>query len=177
MLGIVRGHRGFMSVRSTVGEGTCFQIGLPASTSAPRLRPEAVKGADAGPAWGRVLVVDDEPAVRDTVQRILEWAGFQVWVAPDGASALRVFQEQAGLVDVVLLDLSMPGMGGEEVFKDLIAVRPDVRVVLSSGYDEQDAIQRFTTPGLVGFIQKPYRAEALISKLRSAIARQPTQGL
>jgi len=170
VIGIIRGHRGFMQVRSTPGKGTTFLVGLPASSSRPRVRAEEIKGEGAGQSRGRVLVVDDEPAVRETVQRILECAGFRVWVAGDGPSALRLFRDQAGKVDVVLLDLSMPGMGGEDVFRELVAVCPDVRVVLSSGYSEQDAIQRFSTPGLAGFIQKPYRAEALIGKLRGVIA-------
>ncbi|MCU0292872.1 MAG: PAS domain S-box protein [Thermoanaerobaculaceae bacterium] len=169
-IGIVRGHRGFARVRSAPERGTSFLVGFPASTATSRVQHKAAESEASGRSRGCVLVVDDEPAVRDTVQRILEWAGFEVWAAHDGQSALQTFRRLADQIDIVLLDLSMPEMDGEEVFKELIGVRPDVRVVLSSGYNEQDAIQRFTTPGLAGFIQKPYRAEALIGKLRAVIA-------
>jgi PAS domain S-box-containing protein len=159
--GIVRGHKGAIRVYSKPGEGTTFKILFPAS---PDSLPPA-DGAELTVAGGHrglvVLVVDDEQTVRRTAKTSLEFHGYSVIVAESGKEALDVFSTLVQEVAVVLLDLSMPGMGGEEVLRQLQLIRPDVKVVLSSGFNEVEVVQRFTGKGLAGFLQKPYTSAAL----------------
>ena len=96
-------------------------------------------------------------------------AGFEVLCATDGPEALALYKREAGRIGVVLLDLTMPQMNGEQVFAALRADNPDVRVVLSSGYSEQEAVKHFHGQGLFGFVAKPYRAKELIARVRAAL--------
>ena len=98
-------------------------------------------------------------------KQILERMGFSVLTAPDGREALKVFREHADEIVCVLLDLTMPHMDGEEAFREMRYLHPDVTVILCSGYNEQDATQRFAGKGLAGFIQKPYNMAVLREKL------------
>src|SRR5207248_10213187 len=99
----------------------------------------------------------------------LERDGYQVLLARDGREAVQLFREAPEKVAIVLLDLTMPVMGGEEALRELQRVRPTVRVLLSSGFNEVEAVRRFTGKGLAGFIQKPYTAMALASKIKRAL--------
>ncbi|HSD65768.1 MAG TPA: PAS domain S-box protein, partial [Vicinamibacteria bacterium] len=170
VLGVVRGHRGALSVESSPGRGTTFRILFAPSTRRPA--SEAAATAPAGRGAGTVLLVDDEEAVRDMVGEILELEGFEVLRAEDGSRGVALFDENRGRIDVVLLDLSMPGLSGEETFRRLRAIDPGVRVILSSGYDRDEARGRFgrRLPG--GFIQKPYRPEQLVAEIARCL-RQP----
>ncbi len=100
---------------------------------------------------------------------MLEQIGFKVLTAYDGVEAVNIFREHAEEIVCVLLDLTMPRLSGEEVFQEINIINPSVKVILSSGYDEQDAMQRFSNEGVVGFIQKPYVFKLLIEKLRSVL--------
>jgi PAS domain S-box-containing protein len=172
VLGVVRGHRGALSVESAPGRGTVFRI-----LFAPSAQP-ASAGAPAAPSPERrsatVLLVDDEDAVREMVGEVLEHEGFEVLRAEDGSRGVALFGENRHRVDVVLLDLSMPGLSGEETFRRLRAIDPGVRVILSSGYDQDEAKGRFGAARPAGFIQKPYRPEQLMAEigrcLRQALA-------
>ncbi|MBL9210364.1 MAG: PAS domain S-box protein [Opitutaceae bacterium] len=169
VLGIVRGHKGALKVYSEPDRGTVIKIYLPCATldSAP---PEAAAVArSAGPA-GRVLVVDDEDSVRDVSVRILQSCGFATDVAVDGRAAVELFRAAPSRYDVVLLDLTMPVLDGVEAFRQLRQIQPDVRVVLMSGFNEQDAVGRFTGKGLAGFVQKPFDASALGAAITAALA-------
>ena len=163
VLGVVRGHRGALSVESAPGRGTVFRLLFAPS----RLR--AVPEASALPVRGRdgatVLVIDDEPVVRHMVGEVLAQEGFSVLDAEDGAGGIELFRENRERIDVVLLDLSMPGLSGEETFKRLLELDPGVRVILSSGYDQHEAMLRFTAGGPAGFIQKPYRPQQLLAEI------------
>ena len=165
--GIVRGHRGGIRVESTPGRGTVFTLLFPASREA-QPEPAATATEAAGPD-GLVLVVDDEPAVLDTIASILDEAGVPWAAASDGEAAVRLFRERAAHVQLVLLDLSMPGLSGEDTFEALRQIDPAVRVLLSSGYSEAEATRRFVGRGLAGFLQKPYRPGALIESVRRAL--------
>lgn len=172
VVGIVRGHRGALKVRSTPGRGSTFQVLLPVgqnSSAKPEESPEM--GLLAG--QGHVLVVDDEPLVRQVAQIALERLGYSVTLAEDGPAAINLFRTMAPDISVVLLDMSMPGMSGEEIFRHLRAIRPDIKVILSSGYNEAEAISRFNGKGLQGFIQKPYTSGRLGEAVRSVL-RPPT---
>jgi len=116
-----------------------------------------------------VLVVDDDATVRLVTCRMLEKHGFATVAAAEGIEAIALFEQQRELVTAVILDLTMPGMNGEETFQRLCAVDSGVRVLLSSGYSEADALARLAGFGLAGFIQKPYSADELLGALRSVI--------
>ncbi len=120
---------------------------------------------------GTVLVIDDEEIVRRTAQATLERFGYKVLLADDGLQGVKRFRELAADIDLVLLDMTMPVMSGEETFRELRLIRPDVRVILSSGYNEVEAIRRFTGKGLAGFVQKPYTSARLAEAVNSVLHR------
>jgi CheY-like chemotaxis protein len=118
-------------------------------------------------------VIDDEDTVRQTAKSALESYGYRVRVAANGKEGVRIFQELNHEIAAVLLDMTMPVMSGEEALVRLKNIRPDIRVVLSSGYDEADATRRFTGKGLAGFVQKPYTAACLAETMKIALERNP----
>jgi CheY-like chemotaxis protein len=168
--GIVRGHRGAIQVRSTPGQGTCFRVLFPASKQPPARRSAEEPAAAKPCGTGTVLVVDDEGLVRSAAQWILERAGFTVLTADGGRAALEVFNEHRAQIDVVLLDLTMADLGGDEVYRELRGVRPAVPVVVVSGYNVEHVAERFAGIGPVEFLAKPYQPADLIAKLGAAIA-------
>ncbi len=170
VLGIVRGHRGGLSVDSEVGRGTTFRLLFPAGgeASSEPIAPRAAAPAGASP--GLVLVIDDEAPVREAVADILEIEGVQVVGAATGAAGIDLYRDRVAEIGLVLLDLSMPGMTGDETLRRLREINPDIQVVLSSGYSEAEATRRFTGLGLVGFIQKPYDAASLVEVVREHLA-------
>jgi PAS domain S-box-containing protein len=166
--GIVRGHRGALKVYSTPGQGTTFKVLFPASNAAAgeAAAPFSVDLAGAG----AVLVVDDEEIVRKTAGLTLKRYGYYPVSAADGAEALRLFRPDPDRFVLVLLDLTMPVMSGEQTLREMQLIRPAVRVLLTSGYNEVEAVQRFAGKGLAGFIQKPYTSAALAEKVKEVLA-------
>lgn len=169
VMGIVRGHRGAIKVYSEPARGTTFKVLFPCAER------EAVKeepiSSSAG-TWrgsGTILVVDDEESVRAVARKALEKSGFQVVVARDGQECLDIFSRRKEEILVVLLDLTMPRMGGEETFRELRRLRADVRAVLMSGYNEEEVTSQFIGKGIAGFVQKPFRAAELLQAIRQAI--------
>jgi len=157
VLGIVRGHRGGLKVYSEAGRGSTFKLFLPLADGPVELRALRESGGPDG--WrgsGVVLVVDDEETVRSVSARMLEELGYRVEMAPDGRTAIDVFQAAPSRYAFVLLDLTMPHLDGEETFRQLRHLHPGVRVVLMSGFTEHDAVSRFAGKGLAGFVQKPF---------------------
>lgn len=175
VLGIVNGHKGAINTYSEVGKGTTFKVLFPAAQP-----PEGKRGTvrakpgteDAGvlDCTGTILLVDDEETVCVVGKQMLEHMGFTVLTAADGCAALDVFRDHSDEIVCVLLDLTMPHMDGEDTFRELRRIRPSVNVILCSGYNEQDATQRFTGKGLSGFIQKPYTMDELTEKLRDTLS-------
>ncbi|GLH69479.1 hypothetical protein GETHPA_10120 [Geothrix rubra] len=168
MLGILRGHRAGLEIHSQVDRGSSFKAYFPAAQG----HADAGKALDrAGEAElkGTVLLVDDEPAVLDTLGPALETLGFRVLLARDGVEAVARFQADPGAIDLVLMDLTMPRMDGREAFQALRRIRPDARVVLSSGYTEQESVRSIMGQGLAGFLQKPYTLQALRAALQKAL--------
>ncbi len=170
VLGIVRGHHGAIQVLSEPGQGTRFRFYFPAADAAPQALSRPVHASEAWRATGTILVVDDEEVVRNVTARLLRSFGFETLLAADGVDGVSQFQQHSGEITAVLLDLTMPGLDGEAVFRKVRALRTDVPVLLMSGYDEQEAISRFESKELAGFLQKPFTVEQLASKLRAILA-------
>jgi len=173
VLGAVRGHDGAIHVDSVRGRGTTFTVLLPLSAGKNNgVEVRAAKPAARASLAGRtVLFVDDDDLVRRVVTRMLSRAlELNVMEARDGLEALRLFGEAPDRYDLVLLDLTMPNMDGEQTLARLREVRPNVRVVLSSGYGTQGMQERFAGRSVHGFIQKPFRVDALESVLAKALS-------
>lgn len=173
VLGIVRGHRGAIKIYSEPGRGTTIKVILPASGRPADRVPDVVDGAVEWKGSGIVLLADDEEIVRNIGKRIIEGAGFSSVLVKDGVEAVRMFrrieQELGETVTCVILDLTMPRMDGQEAFREIRLLRENVPIILSSGYNEQDVVQKFVGRGLAGFIQKPYQAADLVSMLRKVV--------
>ena len=169
VLGVVRGHRGALSVESAPGRGTVFRILFAPSSQASELEAAAEAVPDRRDLT--LLLIDDEEVVRDMVGEVLEQEGVSVLRAEDGARGVALFREQRERIDLVLLDLSMPGLSGEETFRRLREIDPGVPVILSSGYDHDEARGRFGEGTPAGFIQKPYRPEQLMAEIGRCLGR------
>ena len=164
VLGIVRGHKGAISVQSAVGMGTTFRVLLPATTSAAGTA-EAATGAVPGRGAGMILLVDDEEAVRGLARRVLERGGYQVIEAANGEDAIGALAAHRAAVHAVVLDLTMPGLGGEATLHRIRQDYPHVPVIVSSGYVPE---QEGTLAGMP-FLAKPYRPSELVAAVKKAI--------
>jgi len=167
VLGIVRGHRGALELASEPGRGTCVRVLLPASEEAVS---DVSEGAEA--AWrgsGKVLLIDDEALVLRTAGQMLELLGFEVFTAEDGEDGVELFRRHADEIALVVLDLTMPRMSGEEAFQAIRRIRPAARVLLASGYERWEATEHFAGQGLAGFIHKPFQLSTLRDKVCRAL--------
>ena len=169
VLGIVRSHRGAVRVYSEPGKGTTIKVLFPTTDEAPAVQESMGLIEDDWQGRGTILVVDDEPNVRSLAGRALNRVGFDVLTATDGVDALAVFDANAERIVGVLLDMTMPRMDGKTTFAELRQRDAGVRVLLTSGYNEQDATSRFAGKGLAGFIQKPYRPTDLVNAVRTLL--------
>jgi signal transduction histidine kinase/CheY-like chemotaxis protein len=172
VLGVVRGHRGAVDVRSAVDRGSAFRILLPvpakeaaAAEQRPSRDPVEVE------ARGIALLVDDDDMVRQVCARMLERLGFEALCARSAREAIAFAEERGEGIAIAVVDLSMPGGDGVQCFEGLRRVRPELPVLLASGYAELELEERFKELGFAGFIQKPYRFQTLSEKIAAALGR------
>jgi CheY-like chemotaxis protein len=169
--GIVRSHKGAIRIRSAPGQGTTFRVYFPADATGGEPSPKAhvptTRAAlpNRGRRRGTVLVADDEETVRTTSRRLIERAGFSVILATNGREAVEQYDAHAGDIVVIVLDLTMPVLGGDAALDELMQRDPPPRVVLTSGFSEEETAPRFVGKDLAGYLRKPYRAADLIAAL------------
>jgi PAS domain S-box-containing protein len=176
VMGIVRSHHGLIRIRTEPQRGTSFRVLFPAvaGTAAKHEKPTAARSEWQGS--GTILVVEDEEGVREVAERILQDFGFETISATDGREAMDIMDRAGDRVTAVLLDLSMPRMGGQEVFRRLRRAQPDLPIIMMSGYTEQVVAPQLegSGPGITAFLQKPFLAEDLIAILRQIREVTPT---
>src|SRR5262249_44337449 len=168
--GIIRGHKGAIKVTSAPGQGTTFEVLFPASADAARTEEAQSNGQ------GAVLVVDGEEIVRNVALQTLARAGYQVLLAGNGEESLSVFSQNKSRISLVVLDLVMPAMAGEEALSHLFAINPDVRVIVSSGQDEGECMGKLRAYHVAGFLQKPYSPATLRARVQAALESAATAG-
>ena len=169
VLGIVRGHNGTVKVYSEPGKGTTMKVLFPLPEHCGRAEESKDSKSADWKGSGTILVVDDETTVRAVTRTALQRAGFTVLEAGDGEEALQLLEAHLNEIRLVLLDVTMPRMGGEEAYRRIRQISRNLPVILSSGYNEQDATGHFNGKGLSGFIQKPYRPSDLLAQIRQLL--------
>ncbi|MDY6851716.1 MAG: PAS domain S-box protein, partial [Thermodesulfobacteriota bacterium] len=169
--GIVKGHAGHMTCRSEPGQGTVFDIYFPAMQLKKVLGGLSDEGLVDVVAGGdeTILLVDDEKAILEIARDILESHGYSTILAGSGEQALDIYREEGARIDLVVLDLGMPGMGGRKCLKRLIEINPGVRAIIASGYFADGQENEILAYGAKGFIGKPYRLEYLLQKVRQVL--------
>jgi PAS domain S-box-containing protein len=166
--GIVKSHNGYITCTSDFGTGTTFKIYLPAVEQEEK--PEMVVEKDlCRGGTETILLVDDEGFVRDVARQILTEFGYTVIVANDGESALQLYEQERGRVDLVILDLIMPGIGGRKCLEKLLKINPKAKIVVASGFSNIEPIKETVEAGAKGFIGKPYEMKGFLKVVREVL--------
>ena len=166
--GIIAAYGGHIDVESEMGKGSTFHIYVPASEETPAISGRSSAFSNRTPG-GTILLVDDDESIRETGKELLEARGFTVLTARDGFHALEVYQEQGDGIDLVVLDMIMPRLGGSETFDKLREINPDIKVLLSTGYSIEGQANDIVDRGCAGFIQKPFNMADLTKKIMEII--------
>ena len=168
--GIVKGHGGYIDVESKKGQGTTFSIYLPASEKevhkAVKTAEEVIEGTET------VLLVDDEQVILEVGQDLLEAMGYRVLIARDGNEAIEVYKKNRDEIEIVVLDMVMPGMGGGEAYDRIKGINPDIKILLSSGFSIDGEATEILERGCDGFIQKPFNMRQLSQAIRKVLGKE-----
>ena len=167
--GIIKGHGGYIDVDSTRGRGTTFSIYLPASKK--KVRKVAKTAERLVKGTGTVLLVDDEEVILEVGRELLGVLGYRVLLAQDGKEAVKVYGKNQEKIDIVVLDVVMPGMGGGEAYDRMKDINPDIKVLLSSGYSIDGEASKILERGCNGFIQKPFTMKELSGEIGKILKR------
>jgi CheY-like chemotaxis protein len=172
VFGIVKNHGGHVEVESTVGAGTLFRIFLPLADDLGKAE-ETIPAVSAGGETGRghVLLIDDQEVVREVCSAMLQALGYMVSTASDGREGVDHYRRCGRDIDLVIIDMIMPNMGGRDCLREIKALNPGVRAILSTGFSIDGAVQEIIDEGVSGFIQKPYRLEQLSHAVSMAMGR------
>jgi two-component system, cell cycle sensor histidine kinase and response regulator CckA len=167
--GIVKNHHGHITCMSKPGGGTTFEICLPAVEHSDRASTIVTGTEDLRGGHETVLLVDDDDSLRDLGQQILQAYGYTVLSTPDGEGALQVYQEFRDRIDLVVLDLIMPGMGGALCLQKLLEINPTAKIIIASGYSFNGETESATESGAKAFIQKPYDVQQMLQAVRGVL--------
>lgn len=162
--GIIKNHHGIITVKSKLGQGSTFCIYLPATDKEPEQERKSLKSIEMGTET--ILLVDDEKYIIDVGEMMLKGLGYSILTASSGRMAIDVFTEKKDSIDLVLLDLVMPDMGGEAVFHKIRKIKPDIKVMFASGHYVSDQAQTLLQTGSSDFLQKPFNIRQLSTKIR-----------
>ena len=169
VLGIVRAHRGAIGLQSQPNRGTTFRVLLPSTDRRFTRPPDESTHVESWRGEGTVLIIDDEEGVREMSADTLTRAGFTVICGNDGREGIELFERHADEIRAVLLDRTMPNTSGEEVFDEIRQIRPNARIILTSGYSQKRAEQRFIGKGLDSFLHKPFLPVVLLQTLKKVL--------
>jgi len=168
--GIIKGHGGYIEVDSKKGQGATFRIYLPASgkkvQKAVKTADQLIKGT------GTVLLVDDEEVILEVGKELLEGMGYRVLTAKDGKEAVEAYKKNRDEIDIVLLDMVMPNMGGGEAYDRMKEINPDIKALLSSGFSIDGEASEILERGCNGFIQKPFSMKELSGRIRNILEKK-----
>ena len=167
--GIIKNHNGHIQVSSVKGEGSTFTIYLPVSQTLFDAVHKTTESAKLETGEGTILFIDDEDMVVDSIEPMLKELGYTVFTAKTGASAIQLFTDHKDRIDIVILDMIMPEMSGEEIFVKLKETNPDIKILLSSGFSQNGKASGFLDQGCDGFIQKPFDIHSLSQTLREIL--------
>jgi len=165
--GIIKNHKGSIQVSSSSGKGTTFTIHLYSSFKKPEAKylekPEIVK------RYETILIIDDERRVLDVTRDVLSEIGYTVLIADSGKAGIQTYMENSEVIDLIILDMVMPGINGSETFEYIKKINPDARILLSSGYSQNGDIGRLLKKGCCGFLQKPYNMDQISKKIHTIL--------
>ncbi|MBW2696559.1 MAG: PAS domain S-box protein [Deltaproteobacteria bacterium] len=170
VIGIIRGHQGAIQLESEAGHGATFRVLFPRSSGAGEGTAKSRAPQPHADVRATVLIIDDEEDVLELATEFLRRAGFDVLAARGGQAGVATVERQGDAIDLVVLDLVMPDLGGEETFRRIRELQAGLPVLLTSGYDEERTVDRFSSEELLGFLGKPYEPEELIEKVKATLA-------
>jgi CheY-like chemotaxis protein len=167
--GIVKAHGGVINCYSEVGRGTTFKIYFPAIVHPEIEKTEGVEAKPIPRGTESILIVDDEEAIRGFAKEAMVMFGYKVMTASSGEEALELFSAESNGIDLVIMDLGMPGMGGHKCLQELQQLNPQVKVIIASGYSINDQVKKSMEAGAKGFVGKPYQLSDLLNTAREVL--------
>ncbi len=170
--GFVKNHNGAITVESEVGKGTTFDVYFPKFNGDVTVDSVAENQSQSPSGDGTILLVDDEEVLLEIEQQLLESLGYTVKTTTNGDEALKLFQSDIDMFDLVLTDQTMPGMTGSELVKHILEIRPEIPIILASGFSDSTSPEKAKEAGVYDYVMKPIDLPKLASIIQSALKRQ-----